>query len=341
MRLATVALLAIAATNVFAQDFGGQGPPPGGPGGFGQGGFGQGGPGGMRMGMPPAVDKLPPLVAIANRPEVAAELNLSEDQREKIDDIIQSFQESMRPQGGRGFGGPGQGGPGQGGPQGGPGQGGQRGQRGPGGEQDRAARDKAETAVDAKIKAVLNSAQAKRIGEIQIQAMGLAAAMVPAVQAKLGLSDDQKAKLKALVPARPQGGPGGPDGPGGFGPGGPGGGPGGEGFGGPPPQGDGQGFGGQGFGGPGQGGRGQGGPQGGQRGPGGDARRKELETKIAAILTSDQKAALKALGGKPFKLEMGGGRPPQGGPGGPGGPGGGPGGPGGGFGGGPFGDPRR
>jgi len=316
MRLATIAFLAISATSVFAQGFGGGqgGPPQGGPGGFGGGQGGPGGRGGMRMGMP-ALDKLPPLISLADRPEVAAELNLTEDQREKIDDIIQTFRESNRPQGGPG-------GPGGDGPP--PQQGGQRGQGFGGGQQDRAARDKAEAAVDAKIKAVLKGSQVKRITEIQIQSMGLTAAMVPSVQAKLGLSDDQKEKLKALVPARPQGGPGGQGGFGGPPPqGGQGFGGGQGGFGGPPPQG------GQGFGG-GQGGRGQGGP-GGQRGPGGmqnDARRKELEAKIAAILTDDQEAALKALGGKVIKLQMGGR------PGGPGGPGGGPGGPGGGFGGG-------
>jgi hypothetical protein len=315
MRLATVAFLAISATSVFAQGFGGGqgGPPQGGPGGFGGGQGGPGGRGGMRMGMP-ALDKLPPLISLADRPEVAAELNLTEDQREKIDDIIQTFRESNRPQGGPG-------GPGGDGPP--PQQGGQRGQGFGGGPQDRAARDKAEAAVDAKIKAVLKGSQVKRITEIQIQSMGLTAAMVPSIQAKLGLSDDQKEKLKALVPARPQGGPGGQGGFGGPPPQGGQGFGGGEGFGGPPPQG------GQGFGG-GQGGRGQGGP-GGQRGPGGmqnDARRKELEAKIAAILTDDQEAALKALGGKVIKLQMGGR------PGGPGGPGGGPGGPGGGFGGG-------
>ena len=57
---------------------------------------------------------------------------------------------------------------------------------------------------------------------------------------------------------------------------------------------------------------------------------KELNTAIDAILTSDQKAALKKMAGtKTFVEEK---RPMRGGPGGPGG--GGPGGPGGGFGGG-------
>ena len=75
---------------------------------------------------------------------------------------------------------------------------------------DRAERDKAEAAADAKIRAVLTPAQAKRLGEIQIQTMGLTAAMVPAVQTRLGLTENQKAKLKALLPAQGRGGRGGP-----------------------------------------------------------------------------------------------------------------------------------
>lgn len=273
-RLATVALLAVLASTALAQDQGG--PPPGGPGGFG--GRGQGGPGGGRMGRPQAPDRLPPLAQLALRPEVAAELALTDEQRAALDEAIQAMREAMRP------------------PQ-------------PGGDNDgppdfkamQAAREKAEADTDAKVRSTLSAAQVKRLGEIQVQSMGLAAALVPSVQTQLGLSDAQKAKLKALVPARGPGGPGG-GGPGGPGMGGPGGG-GPDGQGGPPPDRQGgdqggpppdrQGGGPGGFGGPG----GPGGP-----GGGGAARRKAMEAKIAAILTSDQKATLKALGGKPIQL---------------------------------------
>lgn len=266
-RLGIAALLAVVAASALAQGPGGPGgPPPG-------GGMG----GGMRGG-PPAVDRLPSLVRLATRPEVVADLGLSDDTVAKIEAIA----EAGRPA--RGQGGPGQGGPGQ------------------GTRPDPEARAKAEAAGDAKVRALLSATQAKRLEEIGIQSMGLTAAMVPSVQAKLGLSDAQKTKLKALVPARGQGGPGG-GGPGGPPPGGDMGG----GFGGPPPDDMG----------------GQGGPGGrGQDRPGGmNGGRQALEKGIAAILTADQKATLKALGGKTIKLSPDRGGPGEGrGPGGPGGP---------------------
>ena len=240
-RLAAFALLALAATSTFAQGPGGFGGPPPGMG---------GGPGGRRGGSP-RLDRLPPLTMLALRPEVVEELGLSDAQTTSL----WSIAESMRPQGG-------------------PRQGGR--QNGPPPEGDR---ERAEAAADAKVTAVLSEAQAKRLEEIQIQAMGLSAAMVPQVQTSLALTAAQKAKLNALVPSRGQRGPGGPP------PDGEGGGPGG-GFGGPPPE---------------------GGP-----GRGGDMR-KALETKIAAILTTEQLATLKALGGKPIALRDGGpdGPPPR------------------------------
>jgi hypothetical protein len=260
MRLGAATLLAIVATSALAQGFGGGqgGPPPGGPGGRG---------GGMRMGPPPAIDRLPPAARIVTRPEVADELGLTDEQRQSIFEALEAQREGMRPPQGNGDG-------------------------PPDFEAMRAARDKAEAATDAKVTSLLSAAQAKRLGEIQIQSMGLTAAMVPAVQTKLGLTEDQKAKLKTLVPARGERGPGGPP-PGGFG-GGPGGGP--------PPGG----FGGGPGGGPPQGGPGG---RGGQRGPGGpggpggmDPRRQQLEKEIGLILTSDQKAVLKTLGGKELRM---------------------------------------
>ena len=241
-RLAPVALMAILAAAAVAQGPGGPGgPPPGGRRGPGRGG-------------PMALDKLPPMLHLASRPEVADELGLTDDQRDAIDNLEQS----SRPQ---------------------------RPQPGEGGRPDRADRDRADAAADAKLRSILSAAQADRLDEIRVQSMGLAAALVPAVQDRLGLSDAQKTRLRALVPA--DRGPGN---------GGPGGGPGGS----PPDGGD--------FGGPPDGGRGQGGPPqggpGGRGGPGGmDPRRQQLESKIAALLTDAQKAALKALGGKPFRMQ--------------------------------------
>lgn len=283
MRLGAAAFLAIAASSVLAQDPGGfpGGPPPGqgGPGRPGGPGGMRGGPGGMRL------DKLAPLARLIQRPEIADEIKLTDDQLDKIQEAL----DGMRPQ---------------------PGQQGQR--------PDPAAREKLNDAVEAKVKSLLSADQFKRLNEIRLQEAGLTAAFVPEIQTTLGLTEDQKAKLKALLPKRPEGGPRGQGGPGGDGPGGPppggfgggpGGGPGGEpgqggpgqgGPGGPPPGG---------FGGP-----GEGGPQGGPGRPGGpggpgrvDPRRKALEAKVSEILTADQKALLKKLGGKPFSP-----KPPEG-----------------------------
>ena len=290
--LASLALTAILAAVSLAQDDQG-GPPPGGGRGMGR----QGGPRGPGMGGPQALDRLPSMAGLAGRPEVAQELGLSQDQLDRLRTVAESMRGGMRPpQGGEGTGGP------------------------PDFRAMMAQREQAEAAADAKTKAILTPAQAKRLAEIQVQSMGLTAALVPSVQTRLGLSADQKAQLKALVPARGPGGPGGMGGPP------PGGGDGDQsgpppdmqgGQGGPPPDMQGGQGGPGGFGGPG----GPGGP-GGMGGPGGgEARKKAIETKIATILTADQKATLKAMGGKTIKLSS---------PRGMGGPGGGPGGPGGG-----------
>ena len=232
-RFVALALVALAATSTFAQ----------GPGGFGR----PGGPPPERRGGPPRLDRLPPLAMLATRPEVAAELELRDDQIAQIETLLRQ----ARPP---------------------------RGERGPG-DRPGEGREAAEADLDAKVKAVLGPGKAQRLTEIGIQLMGLSAAMVPAIQAKLGLSDAQKTTLDALLPTRSDRGPGGP------------------------PPGDGQG--------PGRGGRGPGDPR--------DGRRERLEAKIAAILTESQKATLKALGGKKIDLRERGpeGPPPDGGMGGP------------------------
>ena len=246
-RFAALVLLAVFATAAPAQR------PGGGPGGgMGQGGPGRGGPrrGGPGMGRP---DRLPPVARLATQPEVASALALSDAQVQALRTIAEA---SRPPRGGGG------------------------GRMG-----DPNARDAAEAAADAEALAILSDAQRTRLAEIRIQAMGLAAALVPEVQTRLGLSAIQIAALKTLAPARGDRGPGGPPPDGGMDDG-------------PPPdqRGDGRG--------------GPGGPRGG--------RRDDLDNKISAILTAAQKTALTALGGERIELRRGPGGPPPGGPDGPG-----------------------
>lgn len=301
--------------------------PPPGSGAQGQGGRGPGGPGmggGMALGLPHSGQ-------LVNRPDVSKDLALTQDQRDQIREIMDKAREKMRslmpPP---------------------PGEGGDDQAERPDPETMRAKMDKAQSEIDSAIAKVLTTNQVQRLKEIKIQIAGSSAAIDKDIQSQLGLTADQKSQIDALAKAQRAKmgrGPGGFGGPGG--PGGPGGGPGGDGgFGGPPPGQGGQGGppgGGQGgdggFGGPPPGG-GQGGPggpggfggPGGPGGPGGqnpqaEKARKELNTAIDSILTSDQKAALKKLGGTKVFVQQ---QRPQGGRGqGQGGPGGG-----GGFGGG-------
>ncbi len=195
--IATIAAMAVG-PSALAQD----GPPQGGPGGppdmqQGQGGQGMRGPG-QRMGPPPE-----PLVL---RPDVQKELKLSDDQIKKLRTIIRppihggpgGGSGRGRGEGPRGQGGSpdGQGGPPQGdmsGPPrsggGGPDQldpGGRPGGRGP-------------QAMDAKLKEVLNDSQMKRLKELQLQRMGAEALMRPEVADKVGLTDDEIAKVRDIV----------------------------------------------------------------------------------------------------------------------------------------------
>ncbi len=305
-------------------------PPPPQDGGQRQGPGRGPGMGGPMMGEP--MIGMPHTAQILNRRDVSKDLNLTQNQRDQIREVMDRAREKMRsmmpPP---------------------PGEGGEDGER-PDPETMRANMEKAQSEIDKSLAKVLTSDQAARLKEIKIQMAGSSAAADKQIQSELGLSSDQKSQIDAIVKAQrakmgpPRGGPGGQGGPGGdrgFGgppPGGgqggfggpPGGGQGGDGgFGGPPPGGPGGQGGGRGFGGP-----------GGQGGPGGpnpqmEKAHQELNTAIDAVLTGDQKAALKKLGGtKKFVQEQ----RPMGGPGGQGGPGG-PGGQGGRGGGGGFGGP--
>ncbi len=310
LALTAVAVAAIAQGGPPQGGFQG-GPPQGGQGGFGQ--RGPGGPGGPGM-MGPG-NRMPGGPMLLMQPGVQKELNLSQDQIQKIEELARQ----NGPQGGRGGqGGPPQGGQGgfQGGPpqqrgqggqggfQGGPPQGGQGGgQRGPGGPGGPPNGQRGED-MDKKIEAILNDSQFARYQQLSLQAQGARAILRPDVSEKLKLTEEQHDQIRQIMEAnRPQGGPQGRGGQGG-----------------PPQQGQG------GF----QGGPPQGGQGGfGQRGQGGppnfeemEKKDAELNKKIMAVLTSSQKATWEKMLGKPFKFEK-----PQMGPGGPGGgPGGGQGG---------------
>lgn len=323
------------------------GPPQGGPQGGFQGGP-QGGPNGGRMGGPPPMMGRRPQggPAILLRPEVRDELKLTDDQVKKIE--TEFHIKAHGPQGradrrGPGERGPGAGGPGPDGPRpGGPGMEGGPGMPPPpmgGGEEGgpgmppppndsfggpeggpRMGRPEGPgnaariAEAEKKLKGILNDKQFTRYREISLQMAGPDAVMRPDIAQQLGLSEDQKTKIQAILEKnRPKDGPmGGPlDGPRGAGGNRP-----------PRPQGDendrppmppqGEGLGGpggpEGFGGPGGPGR--------PGGPGGPnpEERKKLETQILAVLTDAQKSQWKTMLGKPFEPRRPEGRPPQGGP---------------------------
>lgn len=141
--------------------------------------------------------------------------------------------------------------------------------------------------VEATIKGILSEGQYRRYQQISLQMQGPGALVRPDIAQKLGLSEDQVEQIHSILeqnrpPMPPDGGPG-QGGPGQGGPGGPGdGGPGGP-------------------GGPGQGGPGGPGGPGRPGGPENDAKRKEVDAKINAVLTSAQREKWKAMLGEPFR----------------------------------------
>jgi len=144
--------------------------------GQGRGGFGQFGQrGGGNNEMP-----------LALRKDVKADLAVTDDQKTKLTELQTKQREARRGQGGGGRGnGNGGGGAAAG-----------------GGQIDREALQKrmeeqrAQTHKD--LAAILNEGQMKRLGEISIQLRGNRAIADADVQKALGLSDDQKAKIKDL-----------------------------------------------------------------------------------------------------------------------------------------------
>lgn len=159
---------------------GGQGGPggqqgPGGPGGPGMPGMGgpmQGGPG------------------ILTIPDVQKELRLTDEQKDKIFEILDKYRPKP-PAGGRG-------------------------QQGP------PPNDETPKKVRAEIKKVLDARQFKRYEQIELQAAGPIAFTRTEVSEALGLSEDQLRQIHEIIRQMmpPPGGPGGGQGPGGFGPGG-------------------------------------------------------------------------------------------------------------------------
>lgn len=232
----TTALLAALATiplvaSAIAQQGGPPGPPPGGQGGFG-------GPGGFQGPRPPMMGGPGMGSRILMRPEVQKELKLSDEQIDKIRAIIGPMSGPGGP--GRfdgpggpppgGFGGGGQGAPPRGGygggQQGGPPQGGfgggQQGESG-GGQGgpppprglDRAQMQNHEQEIDRKLKEVLSESQFKRYKELALQEAGPAALSRKEIADKVGLSDEQNEKIRAILeqgrPRPPQEGGGPPD----------------------------------------------------------------------------------------------------------------------------------
>ena len=158
-------VLALVATTSFAQPPGGGGPGgPGGPGGFGA----------MRMsaGM---------LLAI---PEVQKELNITDDQKAKLEDLrtemqkdfqsamagfdFQSLQDMSQEERTKKM------------------------------TELRTKGEELNKKIDVKVEAVLDEPQMKRLKQLQIQREGVAALSRPEVIAKLALTDDQKAKIKQI-----------------------------------------------------------------------------------------------------------------------------------------------
>ena len=150
-------------------------------------------------------------------PDVQKELGLSQEQIEKLGEIL-GRQPGGPPQGGPGgppeggFGGPPQGGPG-GPPQGGPGgppeggfggppQGGPGGppQGGFGGPADGGQEmEKRAAEMDAKIKGILNSAQFNRYHELVLQQRGPVALLEKQVGDKVGLSQAQREQILQVM----------------------------------------------------------------------------------------------------------------------------------------------
>ncbi len=140
-------------------------------GGRGQG-RGQGGRGGNQNS----------ITGLLNRPDVQEELKITDDQKMKLT--------ALRPQ--RGAGGRGAGGAG------GAGAGGAGGAAAGGARPDMAAMQKAQAEAEAKVMAVLDAGQQKRVKELFVQRAGNAAILNAGIAKELGITDDQKKSIAGL-----------------------------------------------------------------------------------------------------------------------------------------------
>lgn len=120
-------------------------------------------------------------IDLAALPEVETALTLTDDQKTKIADLSEDFADERR----GGFGGGGGGGGGF-------------------SEEARAARAKLNADYAAKLNALLEEPQQKRLQEIYVQVNGTAALSDEAVAAALKFSDEQKGKLSTVITEQAQ-----------------------------------------------------------------------------------------------------------------------------------------
>jgi Spy/CpxP family protein refolding chaperone len=134
-------------------------------------GGGAGGPGG-RMGQPS-------MAMMAMNPKVQEALKLSDDQKSKLEKLSEESMASMREL------------------------------RSSGGRPDPEKMRKMREEQTDKVNSVLDDSQRKRLMGIFIQVAGNGAVMDPAVGKEIGLTDDQKTKLRDAMGPPPEGGQGG------------------------------------------------------------------------------------------------------------------------------------
>lgn len=193
-RILIAAALAVVAASASAQGF-----PGGGPGGQG----GPGGRGGMRMMMGgPGGGGVASADMLIMRQDVQEDLKLTDEQKEKLDELRKTMRPGGRggpggggPGGVGGFGGPPPGGGPDGPPPGGPG--GQGG--GPGGPRGNAEFEAMRKKNTEAVLKILTAEQRVRIKEIAVQLAGNNAITDAEIQKELGLTADQKTKIKNLV----------------------------------------------------------------------------------------------------------------------------------------------
>lgn len=195
-------LSVLALTAVCASAFAQGGPPRDdqngvrrqGPGGEGPGGRGMG----RRMG--------PPMEPLFMRPDVQKELKLTDEQIDKLRELMPRPRMGGGPDGGPGQ--RGQGGQEGRGRRGGPPQdgfdGGQGGERGgpPDGEQGERRRmdgGRGPEQMDEKLSEVLSNGQMKRLKELRLQREGAMALMRRDIAEKIGLSDDERQQLRGKI----------------------------------------------------------------------------------------------------------------------------------------------